>query len=228
MTVAGAPAAGLPAAWRHARAALLLFVVALHLFAAAPLPRSVRRSQYEGPMARDEVARWVELLAAVGVRRTPEELVEASYRSGVFWSELRRSVLRPFDGVFRVTGTGQGWGLFTYPDTYPHRLTVWARPRHDAPWEVLYAALDAAHDWRRPWFAYRRIRGVYDGQTAKPGPSYETFARWAAGLAFDDVPWAAEVRVGFVRAHTTEPGRTPDPTTTQRNLRTFTREELDG
>jgi hypothetical protein len=214
-------------AWRHVRAGLIALVVAVSLFAAAPLPKSVKRSQFDTPLAREEIARWIDLFAAVGIHRTREQLVEDAHASGTFWVGVRRTVLGPFADLFRITGTGQGWGLFTYPDSFPHRLHVWTRTSADANWQVLYAGLDAEHDWQRDRFTYRRVRAIYDGQTTRTGATYDTFTRWAARMAFEDVPEAAQVRVGFVRMHTTEPGRPEDPETKERLLRTFTRGELE-
>lgn len=209
--------------WRAIRAALLLVVIAVNLFAAAPLPKSVKRSQYDTPMAKEELGRWVDLLAGVGVHATRDELIEVSYTSGAALAAVRRAGIAPFDTIFRVTGTGQGWGLFTYPDSFPHRLTVWARSGKESAWQVLFAGLDPKHDWNADVFTYRRIRGVYDSQTSKPGSSYDAFARWVAERAFADFPNADQVRVGFVRAHITEPGRAEDPETILRHLRTFDR-----
>ncbi len=208
---------------REVRAALLLVVVAVNLFAAAPLPKSVKRSQYDTPMAKEELGRWVELLAGIGVDVTPEQLIDASYRSGTALAGFRRAVMSPFDSFFRVTGTGQGWGLFTYPDSFPHRLTVWVRDSKEANFQEVFAGLHPVHRWNREIFAYRRVRGVYDSQTSKPGSSYDAFARWVADRAFADFPSAEQVRVGFVRGHTTEPGRAEDPETILRHLRTFDR-----
>lgn len=194
----------------HLRAAVLALTVLVYGIAASPLPKSVKRSQFDTPIAIEEVDRWVGILGGVGITVTRKELADGSYASGKFFADLRRTLLGPFKGWFRVSGTGQGWGLFTYPDSYPHQLVIEVREK-PGPWRPVYAALDPDADWRRDQLAYRRVRGVYDGNTRKPGVSYDNFVAWVARLALADHPDADEVRVGFIRTHSTMPNVTPDP-----------------
>jgi hypothetical protein len=239
------------AAWReHLRGAALLAVVAVQGFAALPLPHSARKSQYDTPIAREEIARWQGALAGMGIRVTRGEIVDVAWASAQGSVTLRKTVLAPFDGPLRWTGTGQGWGLFTTPDAFPHQLRVWIQPvpggttggttcaglhgteggpppsvtpPPDPAWRLVYAGLDDTADWRVDQLAYRRVRGVYDGQTTRPGAAWENVARWIADRALEDFPEAARVRVGFVRRHSVVPGETPDPTETTRHLRIHAR-----
>ncbi|MDP2315591.1 MAG: hypothetical protein Q8P41_22015 [Pseudomonadota bacterium] len=200
----------------HVRAALIAVVLLVSGIAASPMPKSVRRAHFETPIAIEEVDRWVGILGGVGVTVTRKELADRTYTVGKFFADLRGTLLGPFKGWFRVTGTGQGWGLFTYPDSYPHQLVIEVRAAGSAPgsedgWRPIYAALDPDAAWHRDQLAYRRVRGVYDGNTRKPGPSYDNFVAWASRQAFADLPDAAEVRIGFIRTHSTMPGVQPDP-----------------
>ncbi len=222
-----------PAAREHLRGAALLLVVGVNLLTASPMPRSVKRSQYDTPVAREEIRRWQAALAGVGVARSEESLVEASYALGSTLSRVRHVLLDPFATPYRWTGTGQAWGLFTYPDTWPHQLNVWTRDGATAPWTLRYAGLDPDHAWRREMLTYRRVRAVYDGQTSRPGRTWERFAEWIAREALRDTPSATHARVGFLRRHTTPPegtgsGESARPEApTARHLRSYARAELE-
>jgi hypothetical protein len=207
--------------WVRVRAALIALGVVVHGFAAAPLPRSVKRSQMDTPMAKEELGRWVAVAARVGVEITIPELADWMTSTGAVAASARKAVMAPFGPWFRLTGTGQGWGLFTYPDTFPHRLTV--EVREGRSWRTVYAGLDPDATWMRPQLAYRRVRAVYDGNTDKVGPSYEPFVDWVAAHAFADFPDAKQVRVGFVRTHSTMPGEAADPEVAARLLRVRSR-----
>jgi hypothetical protein len=186
------------------RGASIAVALLVYGFQAAPLPRNVKKSQFESEVGREEMDRWVELFGAVGVRLTRDELSERSFAVSKAISDVRKEALKPFQPWFRLTGTGQGWGLFTYPDTYPHQLRV--EIFRDGKWELVYAGLDEEHAWRREQLAFRRVRGVYDSNSTKPGATWDTFADWVAKEALADFPDASRVRVGFVRVHTHAPG----------------------
>ncbi len=204
------------------RAALLALTVLVYGVAASPLPKSVKRSHFETPIAIEEVDRWVGILGGVGIDVTRKELSDGSYEVGRFFADVRRTLLGPFKEWFRVSGTGQGWGLFTYPDSYPHQLVIEVRKK-GGTWRPVYAALDPDAGWRRSQLAYRRVRGVYDGNTRKPGASYTHFVAWVGGLALTDHPDADEARVGFIRTHSTMPHVTPDPERLARHHRVVQR-----
>lgn len=194
----------------HVRAVVIALVLVVNGVAASPMPKSVKLSHFETAIAIEELDRWVGLLRSAGLTLTRPELAAHAYAIGTFFADVRGTLLGPFKGWFRVTGTGQGWGLFTYPDSYPHQLVIDVRPAA-GEWRSVYAALDPDAAWRRSQLAYRRVRGVYDGNTRKPGASYDHFVAWAGKHALAEFPDAAEARVGFVRTHSTMPDAKPDP-----------------
>jgi len=201
------------------RAGLIAGVLAVYGFAALPLPKAVQRSTFETPVAREELGRIITLAAGFGVALEHDRFADDLTRWGNAVGAVRRTALLPVKGWLRITGTGQAWGLFTYPDTWPHQLVVEALAGDR--WEVLYAGLDPAATWDREVFVYRRVRGVYDGNTTRPGASWENFALWTARRAALAAPEAPQVRVGFVRFHTTPPTGEADPQRERRHLRTF-------
>ncbi len=206
----------------HVRAALIAVTLIVYGVAASPLPKSVKRSHFEQPIAVEELDRWVGILGGAGVTVTRAELADRAYVVGRALADVRSALLGPFKGWFRVSGTGQGWGLFTYPDSYPHQLVIEVRPS-EGEWRPVYAALDPDAPWRRDQLAYRRVRGVYDGNTRKPGASYDNFVQRIGRLALTDFPDAAEARVGFISTHSTMPGRPRDPERLPKLQRTVAR-----
>ncbi len=192
-------------AWDDVRAALLLAVVVVHGFAAAPLARSANRKRYDLPLARDELGRIATLAGRFGIDSSADQLADAAYKVVKAQSGLRNAVLAPFANVLELTGTGQAWGLFTYPDRFPARLVVEGRPA-EGEWRRLYASLDPNATFNRDKFVYRRIRGVYDGNSDKAGRAWNPFVSWVAMEVFAAYPDVDEVRVKFRGIHTYEPG----------------------
>jgi hypothetical protein len=213
--------------WAQARAALIAVALLVNGLLALPLPKSVKRSSFDTPIAKEELDNWVDLLAVAGVRTTRDALADHLTAYGKQTSALRSALVKPMKPWMRVSGTGQAWGLFTYPDTFPHRLVIEGRPSATAPWQTIFAGLDPEHDFLASVFTYRRVRGVYDGNTDKPGSSWRNFTKWAADRVFEAYPEHQEVQVGFVRFHTVAPGGTPDPTVTRRHFRTHLREPAE-
>lgn len=195
--------------WADARAAILLVIIGVNAISAAPLARKADRKALDRPLAQDEIARWKGILGAVGLDFTTAELGEFSYQWARLGLDIRKFFLDPFKPVFRITGTGQAWALFTYPDRYPSRLVIDARKK-GGEWETLYAALDDEHAFSREKLVYRRMRGVYDSSSEKVANSYDPFCSWIAAEVFAAYPEYDEVKVRFQRIHTREPGEAAD------------------
>lgn len=191
------------------RAALLAAVLLVHGVAASPLPSSVDTSALNGPIGREELGRWVGILGGLGVQTTREELVTRLVAAGEAGAAVRNAVVKPFAPVMRLTGTGQAWGLFTYPNTLPHTLVIAAE--RGGQWEELYRALDPEHAFLEPQLTYRRMRGVYDDNASKVRPSYDNFTRWVGRQVFAAYPDATRVKVYMERRHVLPPGQPPDP-----------------
>lgn len=191
--------------WRDVRAGLLLVVVTIYGLAALPLAYKADRKAYDRPFARDEFKRWGALLAAVGIETTHEQLADLAFAGTELSVGARKRLIKPWSPLFKITGTGQAWGLFTYPDRFPARLVVEARPK-GGEWRRLYASLDPEATFLRDALVYRRVRGVYDGQSEKAGESWDRFVSFVAGRTFEAYPDVDEVKVKFVGIRTYEPG----------------------
>lgn len=191
--------------WDDARATLLLVVLVPNLFAALPLARSASRKNFDTPLARDELARLREVTDVFGWRPSHDQIADLLYEISAAEVDVRNLVLAPARPFFRITGTGQAWGLFTYPDRFPAQLVVESRSG-SGEYTVRYASLDPEADLAAHKFVYRRVRGVYDGNSEKAGRTWDPFVSWAAGEVFAVDPTATEVRVSFRRLRTFEPG----------------------
>ncbi len=214
-------------AWASIRAALLTIVLVIEGVAALPIPRSIKRSSFEEPVAREELAVQRGLLSKIGLELTHEELVDVLFTTGSMWVSVNDYTLKPLQPFLGVFGIGQSWGLFTYPDTFPHQLIVEVRRSKSADWELWYAGLDPAYAWSRDVLTYRRVRGVYDGQTSKPGASWNNMTRWIAKQACAQDPGVQIVRVSFRRFHTVPPGKPPEaPVDLLRHARSWTRSQV--
>jgi hypothetical protein len=203
------------------RAAVLTAVLAVHCVAAAPLPQVVTPRELEGPVAREEVARWASRLTALGYTIDAEQLGERVVSVSGAIGRAHRALLAPYRPVFRYTGTGQGWALFANPDIWPSRLEVRVRRSERGAWELLYRRLDPAHPFQDPVIAYRRVRGVYEaaGDGRRPRAPYRVFAAWYAERILREDPGVfvggphppvQAVEVRMVRTHTTVPPQPPD------------------
>ncbi len=155
------------------RALLITLALVVYGIAAAPIPPSVKKHEVFSESGRDELRRWVEVLHGVGVETSVKELGGQVLAVGQPLTKARQKLLSPFSPLLRLTGTGQRWGLFAYPDTRPQALVVECEVGDR--WRTLFRAGDPEHDWASSRLRHRRIRGVWDGvaRRKKPGRAYE-------------------------------------------------------
>lgn len=196
-----------------------------NLLVALPLPHSIKRSAFDEPVAKEEMLKISAALASVGLTVAPKDLVDFFISTGTPLVGLHTTLTAPVKPINRWLGTGQSWGLFTYPDTFPHRLVIEARTG-SGPWDRLYAGLDPDHTFLVDVWTYRRVRGVYDGNTTKPVASWENLTKWAAQQTFRASPQYDTARIYFERFHTVPPGGKPDPSITPRQMRTYRKDAL--
>lgn len=206
------------------RAAWITLALVVHGLAAAPLPTRIRAHEMQSPDSIQESQRWADVLNFFGLGVTAEGLLEFSRASGEIATETRQTLLKPFQPLLRLTGTGQGWGLFTHPDRFPDHLEVYGRSGDD--WRLLYQAFDPEHDFLAEPIAYRRIRGIWDGSANKPKPSYNNFVDWVAREAFVEFSDLEEIRVQFRRHRTATPHEQKPKLNKVRHRRTRSREDL--
>jgi len=212
--------------WPRVRAALLALVIGVHLVWAAPLPPTISDAELKTPTAQEELRRWSQRLASLGVSVSPEQLGERVQAVAGVIGRSHRAVMRPFRPVGALTGTSQGWPLFANPNLRPPRFEVRVR-RRGGEFERRYAQLDPEHDWWRARLRYRRVRGNWSTFTGVR-QSQRRFARWLARRVFDEEPDVVAVQTRMLRTRTPLPGRAHDGHARgePRQVITIEREEL--
>lgn len=199
-------------------AAALVF----HGIAAVPWGHGLDQAMLDSPRGQEELGRWVARLGGLGVATSIPDLGARVLQAGQGVQALRRLGGQPTRHLFRITGTGQGWAYFAYPNSYPHRLVIEARVGDT--WTLRYRGLDAEHAWRAPQLTYRRLRGLTNPSNNERPPTWDSFTRWIAAELLAEDPAVDAVRVSQVRTHTVHPDRAPDPREKTRFRRTIRRE----
>ena len=188
-------------AWPTVRALLISVVLLGQWVDALPLPE-LRARDLQHPIAQDEVTRWTTLLNDLGMSLTEEEVIARALVVGEGATRFRKASMAPLRPIKRLTGTGQSWGLFAYPDPYAGRLVIEAREKK-GEWQVLFSAPGSSGDELSRLMRYRRVRGIYDdnGDRPKPGSLYNRFVDWVAWDIFERQPKidAVQVRLDLVR-----------------------------
>jgi len=210
--------------WPSIRAVGIGVILLVVIIAASPSPGKVSKGALNDPIALEELERWVDLFAFFGWTMTPEEVAGLTVDLADNWKAGKQTLTAPFKPLFRITGTQQGWGLFTYPDTHPYRLEIAARPR-TGRYEILYLSQDSERQYMAKELHFRRVRGMYNPGRRAPR-SYRGFSRWMAKRIFEDFPDYERVRIRFHRTHTTLPGDEVDESIKYRFARTHRREDL--
>ena len=212
--------------WPQIRAAILAVVIAINLVVAVPWgPRITERSLAK-PIAQDEIRNWLGFLHSLGVDMSQED-----FEGWVIWAsnaiaDVDQTLQAPIKPIKRITGTGQAWALFATPDSRPASLEISGRQGDDGDFELLFRRHDPEHNLLGIYLSFRRVRGIYDGQSAKPGRPYRNFNRWIARTIFEMRPDLDRVRVQFKRRHTVPPTREPDPTVKTEHGRIIRKENL--
>lgn len=194
--------------WDRIRASLLLAVISVVGLSALPLPPPITQRDLNNPVIAADVDMWVALLQGVGLHLTREQLVSGVEALTVTPLRTRRALLKPVRPFFKATATGQGWGLFSVPDTRPNGLLVEGRTTSSEDWRPLYDARDPAHRWLSSTLHYRRVIGVYGAINNRPR-YWTPFVGWVAEQALADHPELAAVRVLLVRTQVSLPGEPP-------------------
>ncbi len=216
----------LRARWPAIRAALITAVILSHGLVSIPWGPRITAESLAKPGPQEEVSRWMDLVRALHLpidRPTFEQLVIDGSDLIITWDRWLTSPIKP---VLRFTQTGQAWALFATPDSHPHAIHIAGRAESDDEWELLYGRFDREHTLLGSQISFRRIRGVYDGQSTKPGRLYRNLCRWLAREVFERRADLDEVKVYMVRQHTLPPWLPPDPETSIENVRVIKRSSI--
>ena len=210
--------------WRALGIAIVLIV---HGVCVTPIPANIPKNAFDNDIAREELTRWASLLGGLGYETEPVQLGRDLLELGGWFADKKKAFLKPFRPVLRTTGTGQAWGLFTYPNTRPVRLHVSYREADTDPWTLIYRALDDEYTWHEAHFRYRRVRGVFDDNATQVRPSYMNFCRWVAREVFDEHADAVQVRIHMHQTVATLPSAEPNDTQKVRLVRVIDRQDVE-
>lgn len=211
--------------WAWARAGLVTLVLLLQILDAIPLPE-LRKHHLANPVAQEELVRWSELLTDLGRPTTPEQLAETGLDLGSLAGTFRKVVLKPWHPLRRMTGTGQSWGLFAYPEPASGRLVVDGIGPDGT--ETLYSAPGGKGDELETLLEYRRIRGIYDDAGDRPRPRriYQRFAQFVAERVFADHPELTAVEIRLDLHPLIPPGQGEPVEDTRRHARIVLRSDV--
>jgi hypothetical protein len=206
------------------RLAFVLFHLAAITVAAMPSPIGMtRRSDWNTPEVRVELAAWTRRLASVGLDVEVEALEGALRPMLERWARAHRKTRRPFAPYYACCGTDQSWRLFVAPNRFPTWLGVDVHV--DGRWQSVYREHSRSHTWMQPTLATDRMRALVH-LYARPDrrADLERLARWFRDTAARDFPGATAVRIRHVRARLPTPaelraGTRPPATTVSEVVR---------
>ena len=140
---------------------------------------------------------------------------------------FRKKVLKPWYPLRRLTGTGQSWGLFAYPEPASGRLVVDGIGPEGT--RTLYRAPGGEGDSLEALLEYRRIRGIYDdgGDRPRPRPIYRRFTEFVAGRVFAMHPELTAVEIRLDLHPLIPPGEGEPVPDTPRHARQLQRADLE-
>ena len=204
------------------RAVLLAIVIATQGWIALPIGPKVTQESIRSDNGKREVDAWMKLAGPLGFTRESFETTVIEWSSWLV--ELDKVVSAPIRPVLHTIRIGQGWALFSAADDDP--LTFQIRGRtFDGEERLLFSRLDPDHEFLKPVFGFRRVRGIYDlGRKTMP-PRYHNMAKWAANRAFatyEDLEFVEIVQIEVINK---PPGVPPDPTTKERFRLLFERDQ---
>lgn len=186
------------------RAGLLALVLLSQGLAAIPNPPKLAENALEDPTARAELDAWIGRVRMIGWEPTPAELLAFAEAWSERLRDTRSFVLAPFRPFLKATGTGQGWGLFAFPDRQPHRLEVHVLVQGKG-FQPIYVDLDPEQAAYAGLFVNRRVRAIYNPGKA-PAPAFKPMSLWLAREIFRDMPEVERVRFGFRKSRMLQPG----------------------
>ncbi|HEU4580122.1 MAG TPA: hypothetical protein VFS67_17815 [Polyangiaceae bacterium] len=196
-----------PAGWR---ATLLAAFVAFHVLAMLllALPASGRlgeRAVWESRENQLQFARWAQLASRLGIARDGPELEQRLWSLTQRYLSLRAAIIAPFELYRRLSGVGQGWRMFSNPQSHPAYVHI--ELRRAAHFEPIYIARSSESAWRAEQLDHHRVRKLF-GSIARSTEQklWEQFGAWAARRAARDFPDALELRIWQERRATPEPG----------------------
>ncbi len=191
--------------WPQLRAAFVIFHVAAVLLGSVPAPEGgMRKAAWQDPTVKDELSAWAGRVRSVGLEVSDEDFQERLWDLAVGYSQLRESVLAPFQPYYRRLGVNQSWRMFIAPHRYPARLHI--EVREGGAWRTVYTARSREATWRAHQLDHDRMRSaVFRYAWASYGRSWRQLSDWLALRAAEDFPDATAVRLRYFKQKSPSP-----------------------
>lgn len=186
---------------KHLRLVFVLFHVAAVTVWALPSPAAgLRRSAWDDPTVKAELATWAGWLG-----QEPAAFTDRLWAFAQGYVEVHRAAKAPFSAYVELAGVEQAWLMFVAPHRWPTRLVLDER-RGDGPWTPLFEERSATADWRARTFGVERMRAsVFRWGWSSYRKSYQAGCRALAALRFAEDPAVTAVRCRFKKARTPSP-----------------------
>ncbi len=184
----------------HLRGVLVgLHVMAICVLSLPDLSGALDRRAWKAATVQDEIRVWAGRLSI-----SPPELEDRLWSIAIAWTELRKTLMRPFAPYAEYIGVRQRWRMFAAPNRVPARLRI--AVKIEGEWRVVYEARSDTYTWQASRFDTERIRvTIHDASWPHHDPAYRRLGAWIADEAARDFPDATQVRLSFVRARTPTP-----------------------
>jgi hypothetical protein len=208
--------------WKKLRAGLLSALIVWNVVGAYPAPGKVTEEKLKEGVARKELERWVHRLRSFGFDTDAERLGRwyAGFANGM--NTVRDFVMSPIQPFMDLTGTQQGWRLFSLPNERPHVLRVTGERRGKR--RVLYETWSDSRTMLKSTLEFRRVRALYNPGSSGPPNTYDAFAKRLGERVFELDPKLDSVTVLLEQRHTTLPGEPEDSRREERFVHTFRRD----
>ena len=207
------------------RGVLLAIVVFISAVDALPLQTPPSRRVLREPAVHDELVRIADGLESVGVTTDAKAVEDFVFNETRRTTKYRTFLLKPFKGFRRITGTGQAWGFFGYPETYPYWLVVEGKTA-DGDWERLYSPR-TQDDLLRSKLRFRRLQFMFVDvvRGTRQDAVMGRLADRVAPEVFALRPDLDTVRVYIHREKTPKPGKTAKKPPEKKWVQTRQRED---
>lgn len=184
--------------WPQIRTVLIGLHVLSVLVLASPNPhRWLDKRAWESENAKRDLQSWTNRLSWLGYH-TREQLERDLWSVATAYTELNRSITKPFHLYASLTGARQGWAMFSNPQKHP--AEVWVDIYKRGRWIPVYRPFSRDYDFWRPQFRQNRVRKLM-GRFARTfyEDRYNGFARFVATQAATAFPEASRIRVRMYR-----------------------------
>lgn len=196
--------------WPHLRTALIFFHLASVLVFCLPPPGKVADpAHWKTEQTQAELGVWANRVDSLGIETNREEFEQWLWGVTQRYVAVRKTLDRPFGPYVRYVHTGQGWSLFSQPQTNPLRVVVELQ-EPGAGFRRIYESRSNQYTWRRTEFDHNRIRkfvGRIGRRTTRE--LYWQLGDWIARMAARDFPRSDFVKIRQYRYHAAAPGETP-------------------